>query len=80
MATAGRDIGVSDLAPRAPGDNHAGPGLPRVRQLAAASRPRGLHSMAGSRTLRSLMQITTVAWLMQMRRRPRCVEDGVLGA
>jgi hypothetical protein len=26
------------------------------------------------------MQITTVAWLMQMRRRPRRVEDGVLGA
>ena len=26
------------------------------------------------------MQITTVAWLMCMRRRPRRVEDGVLGA
>jgi len=26
------------------------------------------------------MQITTVAWLMWMRRRPRRVEDGVLGA
>jgi len=26
------------------------------------------------------MQITTVAQLMQMRRRPRRVEDGVLGA
>jgi hypothetical protein len=42
--------------------------------------PRALHSGAASGRLRGLMQITTIAWLMQMRRRPRHVEDGVLGA
>jgi hypothetical protein len=39
-----------------------------------------LQSGGGSARLRPLMQITTVSWLMQMRRRPRRVEDGVLGA
>ena len=53
---------------RAPGERRPG-----------ARRPR-LHSATEIPHTPPTMQITTVAWLMQMRRRPRRVEDGVLGA